>query len=176
MAWHNPYGQSTKPAQWVEQTGTSTRSVAKHNSLCVRKHLELLRSHTQARTSLCFVSLVFCFIFLASVMQVGLKCMCKSLCCLILCSLTHALTWALTYADGTMLGEVVGLLAISSWALSPYQRGDHHHCSEKSSWPTTVPRQVSLPFAFPSLCQSTEIRAVGPREAVPTRDQPIPEA
>lgn len=147
--------------------GTSTRSIAKHDSLCVRKHLELLfkiiyPSLRLTAGTLCFVSLVFCFIFLARVVQVGLKCMYGSLCCLILCSLTHALIWALAYADGTMLGEVVGLLAISPWALSPYQRGDHHHRSEESSWPTTVPQQVSLPFTLPPLCQSTEARAVGP--------------
>lgn len=161
--------------------GTSTRSIAKHNSLCVRKHLELLVKITYPSLrlttgTLCFVSLVFCLIFLARVVQVGLNCMRRSLCCLLLCSLTHALTWALTYADGTMLGEVVGLLAVSSWSLSPYQRGDHNYCSEESSWPTTVPQQVSLPFTLPPLCQSTETRAVGPRDAVPTRDQPIPEA
>lgn len=64
---------------------------------------------------------------------------------------------------------------ISSWTLSPYQRRDHHHRSEESPWPTTVPEQVSLPFPLPPLCQSAEARAVGPRDAVPTGDQPIPE-
>lgn len=57
--------------------------------------------------TLCFVPMVF----LARAVQGGLKRMRRSLCCLSLCSLTHALTRALAYADGTVLGEAVGLRA-----------------------------------------------------------------